>query len=435
MHPELSALLSIFLYLFFLFTIVYLIIVKSSFKSKKSKFDRISLYLLILGGILILFSILSPAIIFGFFDLKATQENSTESIYAQTGPLGDTLGGVMNPFIAIAGVIITGLAFYAQYNANLAFLEANEDLKKQFKVQQFESQLYKLLDYHRSNVIDMEFVERNKDFRGQKVFKSIITDIEVLFAELKRFFDAFNSNEILTDEFKNQLEEIKKDRNEIEILELARINLAYYIVFIGLSATDTLTLMRTLKRFYDMTFLTEVLFYFRLKPSDPTLMEDWKLINKNILVKGFKTKYKDWTKEIKEEDHQSEHDQDLNSALYNLSTAFRYYGGHQFRLSHYFRNLFYIFKLISGADFLEQGQKKEYSKIIRSQLSTFELYLLFYNSVSKMGWNWEFNNLNKNEFQLISRYKIIKNIPGLKIRNEINIQSYYPDINYEFLTN
>jgi hypothetical protein len=434
MHPELSALTSIFLYLFFLFTIVYLIIVKSSLSSKKRKLDRISLYLLILGGLFILFSILSPSIIFGFFALKQTEQNNN-SMYAQTGPLGDTLGGVMNPFIAIAGVIITGLAFYAQYNANLAFLEANEDLKRQFKVQQFESQLYKLLDYHRSNIIDMEFIERNDNFRGQKVLKSIITDVEVLFAELKRFFDAFAPNEILTDEFKHQLEEIKKDRKEIEINELARINLAYYIVFIGLSATDTLTLMRTLKRFYNMEFLTEVLFYFRLKPSDPIFWNHWKLINKITLVKGFKTKYKDWGKEIKEDEHRSEDDQDLNNALYTLSAAFRYYGGHQFRLSHYFRNLFYIFKLINGADFLELEQKKEYSKIIRSQLSTFELYLLFYNSVSKLGWNWEFSNLNKSELQLISKYKIIKNIPGLKIRNEINIQSYYPSINYEFLTN
>lgn len=38
--------------------------------------------------------------------------------FSNTGTIGDTIGGLMNPFIAIAGILITFLAFYMQIKAN-----------------------------------------------------------------------------------------------------------------------------------------------------------------------------------------------------------------------------------------------------------------------------------------------------------------------------
>lgn len=38
--------------------------------------------------------------------------------FDQTGPIGDTIGGLMNPFIALSGVCVTFLAFYMQFKAN-----------------------------------------------------------------------------------------------------------------------------------------------------------------------------------------------------------------------------------------------------------------------------------------------------------------------------
>lgn len=38
--------------------------------------------------------------------------------FLETGQIGDTLGGIMSPFIGIAGVISTFTAFFMQYQAN-----------------------------------------------------------------------------------------------------------------------------------------------------------------------------------------------------------------------------------------------------------------------------------------------------------------------------
>lgn len=71
-----------------------------------TKFNKLSVVLIFIACLLIVFSFIAPYIFTGKF------------IFSNTGQIGDTIGGLMNPFIAIAGVIVTGLAFYMQYLAN-----------------------------------------------------------------------------------------------------------------------------------------------------------------------------------------------------------------------------------------------------------------------------------------------------------------------------
>ena len=115
------------------------------------------------------------------------------------------------------------------------------------------------------------------------------------------------------------------------------------------------------------------------------------------------------------------------------NNSIKYYGGHQFRLGHYFRNLFQIYKLIDRTSFLSDIEKFNYSKVIRSQLSSYELYLLFFNSISSLGYEWEFAYIDEQKQNcLISKYQILKNIPDLHIYNIIDIPSFFPDIDYDF---
>ncbi|MDI9365657.1 MAG: hypothetical protein QM541_11950 [Flavobacterium sp.] len=126
--------------------------------------------------------------------------------FKETGPIGDTIGGLMNPFIAIAGVIITGLAFYIQYKANEEqrdqFVKKQEESKKQFqlqldkqdlqnRIQQFESQFYEMLRLHRENVTEMKINGYNfnkedsikkveKITEGRKVFVTMQTEFECI---------------------------------------------------------------------------------------------------------------------------------------------------------------------------------------------------------------------------------------------------------------
>lgn len=100
-------------------------------------------YIFILLGFtisLIVFSLFAPIIFTSFY---------SGIDFTKTGQIGDTIGGIMNPFIGISAVIVTGLAFYMQY-------QANDLVRKQFEVQKFENQFYEMLRIHQKNVEDFD---------------------------------------------------------------------------------------------------------------------------------------------------------------------------------------------------------------------------------------------------------------------------------------
>ena len=74
----------------------------------------------VLAAIIILFAFSAPYI----FTRKGIID------FTETGQIGDTIGGTMGPFIAIAGVIVTFLAFLMQKKANDIISEQHEDDKK-----------------------------------------------------------------------------------------------------------------------------------------------------------------------------------------------------------------------------------------------------------------------------------------------------------------
>ena len=59
-----------------------------------------------------------------------------------------------------------------------------------------------------------------------------------------------------------------------------------------------------------------------------------------------------------------------------------FYDKHQADVGHYFRNLYHIFKFVKYSNV---GDPKFYTDLIRAQLSSDELLLLFYNCLSKYG--------------------------------------------------
>lgn len=115
----------------------------------------------------------------------------------------------------------------------------------------------------------------------------------------------------------------------------------------------------------------------------------------------------------------------------------KYYGGHQFRLGHYFRHIFQTVKFIDKEKYLTENEKYDYIKILRGQLSNYEQLVFFLNSLSEIGRTWELmkkhkpnKEINRNN-QLITKYNLIKNIPMQYIVEAINLLDYYPEIEYE----
>jgi len=73
-------------------------------------------------------------------------------------------------------------------------------------------------------------------------------------------------------------------------------------------------------------------------------------------------------------------------------------------LSCYFRNMYSAIKLIDESLLHSNNEKENLIKIYRAQLSNPELYIIFYNLVSRFGKKWD-------DHDYIVKYKFIKNLP------------------------
>jgi len=88
---------------------------------------------------------------------------------------------------------------------------------------------------------------------------------------------------------------------------------------------------------------------------------------------------------------------------------------HEHELGHYFRLLYNIIKLIKNT---EQIDKKFYTNIIRAQLSSNELMLIFYNCISELG--------NEKFKPLVEEFSLLKTIPRATLPNKNLLQLYSP---------
>ncbi|WP_306602718.1 putative phage abortive infection protein [Azonexus sp.] len=106
----------------------------------------------------------------------------------------------------------------------------------------------------------------------------------------------------------------------------------------------------------------------------------------------------------------------------------RQFGGHQLRLSHYFRNLFSAYTFIDGTN-LSDEEKLSLGKVLRSKLSNHEQAVLALNIMSHLGAEWERTGL-------VEKYKPIKNLPAffLTFDKLFTIKERFPYINFEWET-
>lgn len=106
----------------------------------------------------------------------------------------------------------------------------------------------------------------------------------------------------------------------------------------------------------------------------------------------------------------------------------RQFGGHQLRLSHYFRNLFSAYTFIEEAK-LSEKEKLSLGKVLRSKLSNHEQAVLTLNIMSHLGAEWERTGL-------VEKYKPIKNLPSffLTFDRSFSVKERFPYINFEWET-
>ena len=83
---------------------------------------------------------------------------------------------------------------------------------------------------------------------------------------------------------------------------------------------------------------------------------------------------------------------------------------------HYFRHLYRIFKFVNESPLIETEEERyDYACIVRSQLSEYELLMLFYNSLQEE--NVKFKTL-------IEKFAVFNNIRMEKLASRDNVQLY-----------
>jgi len=88
------------------------------------------------------------------------------------------------------------------------------------------------------------------------------------------------------------------------------------------------------------------------------------------------------------------------------NTYLGFYNEYQSEIGHYFRSLYNIVKFVDNS---EIENKRLYTNLIRAQLSSYELTLLFYNTLSDMG--------REKFMPLIVKYSLLKTLPQNELLN------------------
>ena len=114
-----------------------------------------------------------------------------------------------------------------------------------------------------------------------------------------------------------------------------------------------------------------------------------------------------------------------NEILAKVKNSTRYAIGrtNQHYLSVYCRNMYKAIKLIDEASCLSDKEKKGYIKVLRAQLSNSELYVLFFNFLSRFGHKWIENDY-------IEKYELLQNLP-LKYCDGYEPEQYFGNTTYE----
>jgi len=103
-----------------------------------------------------------------FLPIVLTRHTLFESLaFNETGPIGDTFGGIMGPFIAILAAWLAYKAFLMQY-------EANQQIKKDSEISRFETNFFQLLALQQK--ITEDLILYTEVMEDQKKVEELLAD-------------------------------------------------------------------------------------------------------------------------------------------------------------------------------------------------------------------------------------------------------------------
>ena len=330
---------------------------------------------------------MSLVVLVCFFPYWFTREGDPDLCFKGTGEIGDTIGGIMGPFVAIIAAFLTFIAFLIQYDANELQKKELERQKKIRQREEFEVKLYKMLDEHKDNVNHITAGE----LRGRDAIPELLGELAYIYSCVHFVLNSLHEKK----EFHHTQGDLGKVLQYLESLYesprtaiMSHLLLSYNLFFYGRPYYHTVEDMQAGK------VLLEGEVHSRLKG-----------IKHVQSSKGFvKFIYGD----VKA----------LSSLPSQYEATFPIMKGHNDQLGVYFRQLYQTINFIANADptVFTEDDKYAYAKLLRSNMSDTEQVLLYYNSLSEIGEKWnkrvEGTIEKREDMGFIARFKLIKNIPA-----------------------
>jgi len=313
---------------------------------------------------------------------------------------------------------------------------------RSFRRQQIEAKFYEMVKYYRENISEMRY--RNpfyyeKDGRkvdeeyvtGRRVIKTIFEQYKVALKHVDE--QLFSNSQVISNcNFTYPNENYPSvDNPEVNLINKEKwnkfhihSNLAYLITFWGTPHDITKELDN------------------RLSDAANEWIESDSSIIKNIIESARKL-----IAVYECNDDPANYSGSLKNKKRTIikcgenSGKLKFFGGHQYHLAHYFRHFYRSVKYIDNQPLwlMSEHEKKEYIGLLRAQMSNYEQALLFINSISSLGENWEYSG----DVDLISKYDLIRNLPEYfiplpKEKDEeefLKPQFFYPEVNFEWNNN
>jgi heme/copper-type cytochrome/quinol oxidase subunit 4 len=314
-----------------------------------------------LFGIVIIFIVFLPI-------LFTIENTNSRYDFTTTGQIGDTIGGTITPFVAIAAALLTFIAFWVQYKANIKQTEQFKIQAEDTTIERFENKFYEAIRLHKENIKEIEISKTTLRglIKGRKAFILMFFEFRYCYSQIKKFI---KNNSKIKPGF-----DIKNEKIIIDI--------AYQIFFMGTGDNSDL-----------------------IKKSLSELCAEEFIVSLIAFLEKDKEKSRD-QKPPFELRLNFELPDNPNEQIYKVS--YTPFAGHISRLGHYFRHLYQSVKFISEQDekVINKEKKQEYAKILRAQLSDYEQLLLFYNINSTLGNAWVRGSVN-----FTKEYRMIKNMP------------------------
>src|SRR5690606_2600784 len=415
------AIYALFISMLFIIAVLfsfYLFIVKPNglkraFNLSKEKYDEFTptiKFLLVIVVLLILIGFWMPF-------LLTRDALIAEFDFTGTGAIGDTFGGILNPFVALAAVIVTGLAFYVQYQANQqardqfkeglkrqrelfdeekrleseSWLQQKDTEERKSAIESFEAQFYELLRLHKENVNELS-VEMDR--------KSVSSGASV---RVRRVFVFFRVELTKAYELIDKIYKYKYPEHT-DVFDLSLFRLTYYFFFEGL--------------------------FISYHIPDETIAQKFGLRTDFIIfLKGVLANF---TQQYPNNKQDKQHVCDLEGKLITVTTfGFQPFVGQSTRIGHYFRHLYFMVKFVADrkSELYDYSLKRYFLRILRIQLCNDEQVILFYNWLSGYGEKWEQSNLSLRKKRsgkyYFTDYRMIHNLNQDYLINGVDLDKIF----------